>query len=287
MRLKVACYTTFVKIKILYEDKDILAIDKPSGVAVHPDLHSKEKTISDWFVKSYPKAKNVGEPMFITGKGEEKIEIKKPGVVHRLDRETSGVLLLAKNQKAYEFLKDQFKNREVKKTYNAIVSGFVKKDHDIINKPIGRSPRDFRRYLAGRGARGEMREAITEYRVLKRFQAKAYQKFSPRGSHFEPKAPKEGRRGKIFGTLSPFTYLEIHPKTGRTHQIRVHMKFINHPVVCDSLYNPDSPCPKEFKRLVLHAKSIEFDLPAQAGDLKGKTLKIESPLPREFKNMLK
>lgn len=237
------------KIKILYEDTNILAIDKPSGISVHADGRSKEKTITDWVLKNYPKIKNVGESMFIE---TEKIkrEIKRPGIVHRLDRETSGVLLLAKNQKAHEFLKKQFMNREVKKTYVAIVSGWVKNNHGFIDKPIGRSPSDFRRHLAGRGARGELREAITEYKILKRFIDK-----------------KE-----------KFSYLEVKPKTGRTHQIRVHMKFLNHPVIGDVLYNPDGP---KAKRMMLHAHSIEFK------NLKGKTIKIESPLPAEFKKVLK
>jgi 23S rRNA pseudouridine1911/1915/1917 synthase len=235
-----------MKIKILYEDKDILAIDKPSGISVHADGRSKEKTISDWFVKNYPKAKNVGESIFSEGK-----EIKKPGIVHRLDRETSGVLLLAKNQKAFEFLKNQFKSREIKKVYNAIVSGWFKDERGVIDKSIGRSPSDFRRKLAGRGARGELREAITEYRVLKRFEAP-----------------------------TKFTFLEVRPKTGRTHQIRVHMKFVNHPVVCDSLYDAKGFCLKELGRLALHAKSIEFK------NLKEEVIKIESPLPEEFKKFI-
>jgi 23S rRNA pseudouridine1911/1915/1917 synthase len=237
-----------MKIKILYEDKDILVIDKPSGISVHPDGRSKEKTITDWFVKKYPKAKNVGESILVDDK-----EIKKSGIVHRLDKETSGVLILAKNQKAYEFLKDQFKNREIRKFYNTIVSGFMKDERGIIKKSIGRSPNDFRKRLAGRGARGDLREATTEYSVIKRF---------------------EDKKNK-------FTYLEVRPKTGRTHQIRVHMKFINHPVAHDSLYNPNKPCPKGIERLALHAKSIEFK------DLKGNILKIESPLPPEFKKVIK
>jgi len=220
-----------MKIKILYEDANILAIDKPSGILVHPDEHGSEKTILDLFIKKYPKLE----------------------IAHRLDRETSGVMLLAKNQKAHEFLKKQFQARTVKKVYNAIVSGLVKQEHGFIDKPIGRSPRDFRRHLAGRGARGQMRAAITEYKVLNRFTS-----------------------GK-----DKYTYLEVMPKTGRTHQIRVHMKFINHPVACDSLYNPGGTCPKGFERLALHAKSIEFE------NLKNKKIKIESPLPKEFKEVLK
>ncbi len=250
-----------MKIKILYEDSNILAIDKPSGVSVHPDGRSKEKTISDWFLKNYPKTKNVGEPIKIKNDDKFFELLPRPGIVHRLDKDTSGVLLLAKNQKAYEFLKEQFKGREIKKVYNAIVLGSMKNDRGTIRKPIGRSGNDFRKRLAGRGARGELREAITEYTVLKRFT-------SP------PSSPSKGEGAK-------FTYLEVRPKTGRTHQIRVHMKFINHPVVCDSLYNGGHPSPKGIDRLALHAKSIVFK------DLKGKIIKVESPLPKEFIEVLK
>src|SRR3989344_3691838 len=166
-----------MNVKVLYEDKDILAIEKPSGISVHSDGRTKKETIADWVLKNYLKMKNVGENEVYENK-KVKTEIKKPGIVHRLDRETSGVLLLAKNKKAYEFLKSQFQNREIKKTYIAIVSGNVKTERGIINKPIGRSPKDFRRYLSGRGARGEMRDAVTEYRVLKRFEAPYVQNFS-------------------------------------------------------------------------------------------------------------
>ncbi len=235
-----------MKIKVLYEDKDILVIDKPSGISVHGDGKTKEKTITDWVLKNYPKLKGIGEPATFNHK-----EIDRPGIVHRLDKETSGVMLLAKNQKVYEFLKKQFADREIKKTYLAVVSGFMKDDHGVINKPIGRSPSDFRRHLAGRGARGELREAITEYFVIKRIEL----------------------------NKNKFSILEIKPKTGRTHQIRVHMKYLNHPVACDSLYDPKGHCPTPFSRLALHAKSIEFK------DLKGKIIKIESPLPKEFKKL--
>ena len=268
-----------MKIKILYEDKDILVIDKPSGISVHPDGRSKEKTITDWVLKNYPKIKNVGEPMPFEGK-----EIARPGIVHRLDKDTSGVLVLAKNQKAHEFLKNQFQGREIKKTYNTIVYGSVKNDHGILKIPIGRSPSDFRRRLAGRGARGELREAITEYKVLKRFEMPVFKIFSssslPRvrgGAHGD----KKFKTPAVKTELCKFSYVEVRPKTGRTHQIRVHMKYLNHPVVCDSLYASKNLCPKWIGRLALHAKSIEFE------NLKGKTIKVESPLPKEFKKIIK
>jgi 23S rRNA pseudouridine1911/1915/1917 synthase len=269
-----------MKIKILYEDSNILVIDKPSGISVHSDGRTKEKTLVDWILKNYPKMEKVGEPI---------ADILRPGIVHRLDRDTSGVLILAKNQKAYEFLKNQFKEREIKKVYHTVVAGFVREDRGVINKPIGRSPNDFRKRLAGRGARGELKEAVTEYKVLKRFEAKA------EADNFSSRLTLPGLPGGTHTTkknhlLLPqkFTYLEVRPKTGRTHQIRVHMKFLNHPVVCDSLYNTGKPAPIGFTRLALHAKSIEFNLPTgKAGNLKGETIKVESPLPKEFKDLEK
>lgn len=247
-----------MKIKILYEDKDIVVIEKPSGVSVHPSANSeinskKEKFITTWVLENYPKMKNVGE---LLG------DVVRPGIVHRLDKETSGVLLLAKNQKAYEFLKEQFQNKKIKKTYVAIVNGYVKNDKGLINKPIGRSPTDFRKRLAGRGARGLIREAITEYKVLERFETLASKDL------------------KNF-TRCKFSYLEIYPKTGRTHQIRVHMKFFSHPVVGDSLYNSNGEIPKGLSRMALHAKSIEFT------DLKGKKINIESKVPKEIEKIAK
>mgnify|MGYP001606518515 FL=1 len=259
-----------MKIKILYEDKNILAIDKPSGILVHSDQKGGKETLQDIFLKKFPKLE----------------------LVHRLDRETSGVILFAKNKKAHEFLKKQFMGRTIRKVYNAIVVGSVKNDHGVINKPIGRSPVDFRRRLAGRGARGTLREAITEYKVLKRFKASTLSKFLS----LRPQAGPSGVKISKVSTPAKFTFLEIKPKTGRTHQIRVHMKYLNHPVACDSLYNPKGSCPipppnlplakgeergRGITRLMLHAKSIEFK------NLKGKTIKVESPLPREFKKYFK
>ncbi len=235
-----------MKIKILYEDKDILAIDKSIGLAVHPDGRTKEKTLVDFILKNYPKLKNVGEPMEIDGE-----KILRPGIVHRLDRDTSGVMLIAKNKKSFEYLKEIFQNREVRKVYYALVNGTLKYERGTITKPIGRSPKDFRRYLAGRGAKGELRDSITEYTVLK----------------------------NITNKKNKFTLLEVRPKTGRTHQIRVHMKYLNHPVVGDALYNEDGIGIKGIDRMMLHAKSIKFK------NLKGEIQKIESPLPKEFENL--
>jgi len=261
--------------KVLYEDKDVLVIDKPSGIAVHPDGRSREKTITDWVLKNYPKLKGVGEPVTF---GDQ--EIDRPGIVHRLDKETSGVLVIVKNKEAFAYYKKQFMDRTIKKTYLAVINGWPKSDHGIIDKPIGRSPSDFRRRLAGRGARGELREAVTEYKVLKRFKALSLQNFS---SCALPRV-RSGTLGvKNFSkpSLEKFSLLEVSPKTGRTHQIRVHLKYLSYPRVCDSLYNPKGECPEGLNRLGLHAKAIEFKT------LSGKVIKVESPIPKEFKKMLK
>lgn len=238
--------------KILYEDKNILAIDKPAGISVHGDGRNDIETLADLILKEYPEMANVGEPMEIEVNGEMK-KIFRPGIVHRLDKDTSGVLLLARNQNAYEFLKKQFQNREIKKTYITLVSGHMKNDTGIIDASIGRSPSDPRKRIASRGKSGKLRDAVTEYKVLERIEI-------------------DGEK---------YTWVEVYPKTGRTHQIRVHMKFLNHPVVCDKLYAPEKTCPESISRLALHAKSIEFK------NLAGENLKIEAPIPEDLKNLNK
>ena len=209
----------------VYEDDQYAVMNKPHGLATLEDRAS---------------------PINVLKIVREKYPTATP--CHRLDKETSGVLILVKNQETFLYFKKLFKERRIKKTYVAFVEGKMKAERGIIDKPIGRSPRDFRRRLAGRGARGEMREAITQYKVVQ--------------------------------GLDGFSYLEVFPKTGRTHQIRVHMKFVNHPILCDKLYNPKGLCPASLGRLALHAKAIEFDTS------EGKKVHIESPIPVEFGKMI-
>lgn len=230
-----------MNIPILYEDEHVLVINKPYGIATHPDGKSEEKTVSDWFAEMYPDSKNVGEPI----KTNSGTEITKPGVVHRLDKETSGVLILAKDQETFLFLKQQFKDRKVKKIYHAFVYGTVKEDNGTIERPIGKSAKDFRLRSAQRGARGKLRPATTLYRTLQR-------------GH-------------------DVSYVELEPKTGRTHQLRAHLKAINHPVVCDKLYAPKRECIFGFTRLALHASSLELKI------ISGKTIRFEAPFPADFK----
>ena len=232
--------------KVIYEDEYLVAIDKPSGLMVHADGRSDKPTLVDWILKNYPNICDVGEEEYLQN-GEL---IKRPGIVHRLDKETSGVIIIAKTKESHQYLKKQFQDRLVVKNYHAIVwNNFPKMsvgESTTIDKPIGRSASDFRKWSAEFGAKGELREAITEFNLIA--QNKEY------------------------------AYLSIFPKTGRTHQIRVHMKSISHPVVCDKIYGPKKENNLGLERLALHALSIELTLPNGLG------LKIESSLPLEFMN---
>ena len=232
------------KVKILFEDEDVLVINKPVGLVVHADGKTEELNLCDWILKNYPKLEDVGEPLVL----KEGTEIKRPGIVHRLDRETSGVLIIAKNQKSFLFLKEQFKSRKIKKIYNSFVWGEMKEEEGEINRPIGRSRKDFRLWSAQRGTRGKLREAITEYKVLKK--------------------------------NKDFSFLEINLKTGRTHQIRVHMKAVNHPVVGDKLYAPKRDFALGFERVALHAFSVSFVLP------KGNEIEVKAQLSDDFQKAL-
>jgi 23S rRNA pseudouridine1911/1915/1917 synthase len=171
--------------------------------------------------------------------------IDRPGVVHRLDKETSGVIVLAKNQHTFEHMKEQFQNRETQKLYHAFCYGEVKDVTGTIDKPIGRSKKDFRLWTTS-VQKGKVREAITRFTRL--------------------------------GAGDGFSYLALEPKTGRTHQIRVHLKSLGHPVVCDERYAPKKKPILGFKRLALHARSITFTHPD------GTVLTTEAPLPEDFKN---
>lgn len=257
-----------MKPKVLYEDTNILVLNKPAGLAVHGDQKTvNEKTVASFLIENYPKIKNVGEPMEVEIAGGKKMKILRPGIVHRLDRETSGVLIVAKNQKIFENLKEQFQNHTIKKIYRAFVYGFVSDPKaslatgkkGIINVPIGRSPRDIRMWTAGRGAREPLRDAVTEYIVLERF------------------CDNQKKKNEV---THQFSYVEVYPKTGRTHQIRVHMRYINHPVVSDPLYSGVKDKALGMERLALHAYSITFRLPS--GELKT----IEAPLPSDFKKAI-
>jgi 23S rRNA pseudouridine1911/1915/1917 synthase len=246
---------------IIFESEDILAINKPAGIVVHGDGRTKEASVSEWLIEKYPEAKGVGEMIRLEGKINEDGTttegsiIDRSGVVHRLDRDTSGVLLLAKSQAGFEHLKSQFLERTISKTYLAFVYGNMKEDHGTISLKIGKSPTDFRKYSAGRGAFGEMRDATTYFQVLKRLPAQA------------------GFEG--------VTLVEAKPKTGRTHQIRVHFLALQRPVVCDKLYAASKPPMLGFTRLALHARKVEFV------DMEENTQTLVAEFPEDFLNAFK
>ncbi len=235
-----------MEIPILYEDKNFLIIDKPAGLVVHADGKTDERSVSDWLLEKYQEIREVGEPW----KREDGSVIYRPGIVHRIDRDTTGVLVIAKNQKTFEYLKGLFQGREVKKIYNAFVYGEMNKSDGTIDRPIARSRKDFRLWSAQRGGRGVAREAITHFEVL-------------------------GQNASI-----PVSYIEVRPETGRTHQIRVHLKAINHPVVADKLYAPKRAPILGFNRLALHARELQFT------DQDGQLIKTEAPLPEDFQKAL-
>lgn len=234
---------------LIYKDKNVLVINKPSGLVVHADGKSDERSLVDLILEEFPEMKEIGEPMEIEHKGEMK-KIFRPGIVHRLDRDTSGVMIIARTQECFEFLKMQFQNRETKKIYHAFVYGNIKDDKGVIDAPIGRSPSDVRMWSAGRGKRGLLREAITHWEVL------------VRGSDNE--------------TEERVTYVKLSPKTGRTHQLRVHMKYNNTPIISDPLYAPNRPSLLALNRLALHACELTISLP-------GNQIKtFSAPLPEDF-----
>jgi 23S rRNA pseudouridine1911/1915/1917 synthase len=215
----------FDQIAILHEDDAFLVLDKPAGLMVHSDGRTQEKTLVDWLLENKKVAREVGEPWT----DPEGHALPRPGIVHRLDRDTSGVLVIAKTQPMYEWLKQQFKDRTVIKRYEALVRGHVQAERGLIDRPIGRSSADFRKKSAQRGAAGTMRDAVTEFKVLQRF---------PDGT----------------------TYVSLSPKTGRTHQLRVHMKAINHPIVGDVLYGTREDGLGEIP-LMLRAVSLALPFP--------------------------
>jgi len=228
-------------IEILYEDDVLLVVSKPSGLAVHEDGHTDAAVLTDWVRCERPALVGVGEAMRL----QNGTMIDRPGIVHRLDRDTSGVLVLAKTQEAFLHLKRQFQGRDIEKHYRAFVWGELITPSGTIDKPIGRSRKDFRLWTSGPTAGGRMRAATTRYTVLARAQG--------------------------------FSYLDLEPKTGRTHQIRVHMKDIGHPVVCDTRYAPDKSCALGFTRLALHAEGLAIQHP------NGTRMVFEAPLPEDFR----
>lgn len=233
---------------ILFENDDVLVLNKPAGLLVHEDDETAATdTVVGWALAHSPEMKGVGEP----GQSPKGKVLERSGVVHRLDRDTSGVMILAKNAATYEHLKQQFHDRLVHKEYRAFVYGRVHDRWGTIDRPIGRSVKDFRLRSAQRGAKGMLRPAVTEY---ERIGAGEYENES-------------------------FSYVKLVPRTGRTHQLRVHLKAIDRPIVGDELYAPsfvERSNNLGLTRLALHAHVLELDLPG------GDRERFVAPVPQEF-----
>jgi len=234
-----------IKFDVIYQDENIVVINKPAGISVHPvksDITSDHGaspnfTLVNGLLYQFPEIKNVGDDPEI-----------RPGIVHRLDKDTSGIMVVAKNQKTFEELKKKFKNREVEKKYLAIVQGKLENKTGVIEKPLARSSDYKKQIVANKKTRTTIRPAATEYEVIKEF--------------------------------DDYSLVEVSPKTGRTHQIRVHMTSIGHPIAGDKIYKLKNSNKKILaNRQMLHAKSIKFIL-------FGKDYSFLAEFPEDFSNVL-
>ncbi|MCX5707280.1 MAG: RluA family pseudouridine synthase [Candidatus Omnitrophica bacterium] len=219
-----------ISLDVVYEDDDLAVINKPVGLVVHPAAGNQEHTLVNALLHRFKNLSGIN-PL-------------RPGIVHRLDKETSGLLVIAKNNPSHLNLAAQFAKHTIKRKYIAIVKGKVEFDQDVIEAPIARHT--FKRKNMAVSFLGNAKYAKTHYRTLKRF--------------------------------ADFSLLELEPFTGRTHQLRVHLDFIGHPILGDNKYGRNN----EFKRLCLHAKYIGFIHPAS-----GKFIEFDSAVPKEFGALLK
>lgn len=221
---------------ILFEDKELLVIDKPAGLIVHSDGRTEESSVVDWILAHRPEIRGVGES-WTSPQGEV---IPLPGIVHRLDRATSGVLLIAKTQEMYRYLKGEFKARRIEKTYRALVHGEMEaKEGTIVAEIVRVSDGEKKKWATRPTVEGDKRAAITQWKLLEQREDAAL--------------------------------LDVKPLTGRTHQIRVHLSSIGHPIVSDPIYGKADGA----KRLMLHASQI-------AVHVNGARTIFSAPCPAEF-----
>jgi 23S rRNA pseudouridine1911/1915/1917 synthase len=242
-----------LKIQIIYQDENIIVVDKPAGIAVHPSKSSENNTLVNWLIAKFPEVKEVIDSpshmrdIYQVYTTDPKL---RPGIVHRLDKNTSGVMVIARNLKSFEELKKLFKEHKVEKKYLALVYGILENKKSVIEKPIARAGNYKKQTIAGRKTKTKIREAVTEYEVLKEF--------------------------------NNYSLLKVIPKTGRMHQIRVHLFSIGHPVAGDKLYKlkKNSRLSIEIPRQMLHAEQIKFKL-------FGKKYFFSAPMPKDFQETQK
>lgn len=222
-----------IPLSIIYEDEDIVIINKPQGMVVHPAPGNYSGTLVNALLYGI---KNLSS---ING-------VIRPGIVHRLDKDTSGIIMVAKNDESHKYLSEQLKNRNVKREYIAIVHGVLKNKEGVINAPIGRDPRDRKKMTV---INTNSKEAITHYKVIEEFHK--------------------------------FSLVKAELETGRTHQIRVHMAYINHPIVGDSTYSKNTNKFNVNKQL-LHALKLGFVHPKTK-----EYMEFETEVPENFNAVLK
>ena len=222
-----------IPLTIVYEDNDLLVVDKPAGMVVHPAPGNSSGTL-------------VNALMYHCGDNLSSINgIIRPGIVHRIDKDTSGLLMVAKNDRAHSSLSSQLAEHSITRRYRAIVYNNIREDEGTVDKPIGRDPGNrLRNAVTDIGSK----HAVTHYKVLERF--------------------------------GQFTYIEAVLETGRTHQIRVHMSYIRHPLLGDELYGPVKNR-QGAKRQMLHAGILGFVHPST-----GEYMEFQSPLPEDFEKVL-
>ena len=217
-----------IPLDILYQDSDVVVVNKPCGMVVHPAAGNEERTLVNALLYHVHDLSGIGGEM-------------RPGIVHRLDKDTSGLILIAKNDKAHVLLSDQFKERTMEKHYRAVAVGNFREQEGLIDAPIARHPVDRKKMAIV----PDGKPSQTEWKVLER--------------------------------LKGATYLDVHLLTGRTHQIRVHMHSIGHPLLGDRIYAPNIKTNVHIPRLMLHAYSLAFTHPTT-----GERMEIMAPLPEKF-----
>jgi 23S rRNA pseudouridine1911/1915/1917 synthase len=227
-------------VQVLYADEELIAIDKPAGLPVHPAPTYQGATLVDSMLGQFPELGRMLEPD----------GIPRPGIVHRLDKDTSGVMVIARTPHARTSLSRQFKDRTVRKTYIALLSGNLLRDQVTIERPLGRHP-IHRQRMSVRSR--SPREAVSAVQVIERF--------------------------RIAG--SAVTLVWVRPETGRTHQIRVHLASIGHPVIADALYGGRASETYGFERQALHASALSVDHPLTTA-----RMRFVAPLPQDFVRFL-
>ncbi len=205
---------------VLHSDKNLIIINKPSGIVVHPFDHSDEITLIDEIEKNFPECFSFENKKTL----QDGRVVNLGGLVHKLDRDTSGVLVVTKNKTTYDELASLFTSHKIKKTYVALVEGVIQEEKIIIDAPLGRNKKEYKNVACPKNPRGELLPALTELVVTQRYK--------------------------------DITLVTLSPHTGRTHQLRAHMAHINHPIVGDVAYGAT----KKDGRIMLHASQISFSL---------------------------